>query len=181
MSFHKRTWSYMRHEFLQVLPPTIFFLISFNIVVFTTRLVLEHYDIRLSGHVAATLLALVVGKVVLVIDKVPFVRGFDRKPLLYPILFKTTVYASVVFLVRLLEHWARGLIDSGTLAGAAQAFSDEIVWRFFLMAQIWIFVLFFVYFTFSSLLGVFGLDARQVWTIFCREHPAVMNPGTSLE
>ena len=80
MVFLKRAWTFFKHEFLQVLPPTIFFLISFNIVVFTTTIVLEEFSVQVSGHAAATVLALVIGKVVLVIDKLPFVRRFDRKP-----------------------------------------------------------------------------------------------------
>ena len=173
MNIHMRIWAFVKHEFFQVLPPTIFFLISFNIVVFTTTLVLEQYAIQFSGHAAASILALVIGKVVLVIDKLPFVRRFDRMPLLYPILFKAVVYSLFVFLFRLLEHWIPGLIDTGTLSGANLHLTQTVVWRFFLMAQVWIFVLFLVYFTFSSLIEVFGLNARQLWIAFCREHPAV--------
>ena len=176
MNFHTRVWGFFKHEFFQVLPPTIFFLISFNIVVFTTTLILEEYSIHFSGHAAASILALVIGKVVLVVDKLPLVLSLDRKPLVYPILFKAIIYSLFVLLFRLLEHWLPGLIDTGTMEGANLHLTQAVVWRFFVMAQIWIFVLFLVYFTFSCLIQVFGLDARQLWIAFCREHPGVMEP-----
>jgi len=38
--------SFVKYEFLQVLPPTIFFLCAFNIVAFTTELILEQNQIQ---------------------------------------------------------------------------------------------------------------------------------------
>ena len=77
--------AFIKHEFFQVLPPTIYFLVAFNIVVLTTAMVLNEFEVHVSGHAAATILALVVGKVVLVVDKVKYVRRFDSRPLVYPI------------------------------------------------------------------------------------------------
>jgi len=48
----------------------------------------------------ATLAALVVGKAVLVANKISLLRRYDRAPLLQPILYKTAFYWVVVFLVR---------------------------------------------------------------------------------
>ena len=176
MQIHMRAWALFKHELMQVLPPTIFFLISFNIVVFTISLVLEEYSIRFSGYATASVLALVIGKVVLVIDKVPLVRKFDRMALIYPIFFKAIVYSLFVFLFRLLENWLPGLIDTGSVSGANQHFAHEVVWRFYIMAQVWTFVLFLVYFSFSSLFEVFGLNGRQLWHAFFHTHPALMEP-----
>ena len=121
--------------------------------------------------------ALVIGKVVLVIDNVPLVRKFDRLPLVYPVFFKAIAYSSFVFLFRLLEGWLSGLIDTGSVAGANHHFVDEVVWRFYIMAQVWTFVLFLVYFSFSSLVEVFRLNGRQLWLAFFHTHPALMEPG----
>ena len=48
----------------------------------------------------ATTAALVVGKVVLVVDKLPFLRHFDYAPLVQPVLFKSIVYTFFVFVAR---------------------------------------------------------------------------------
>ncbi len=83
--------TFVKHEFLQVLLP-IFFLFAFNIVALKTEMILEENKIQVSAHMVATLLALVIGKVVLVVNKIPLLQRFNEKPLLYPILFKSTIY-----------------------------------------------------------------------------------------
>lgn len=51
-----RIWAVIRHEFHEVLPPTIFFLVTFNIVLLDRALMLREYGLRVSS-VAASLLA----------------------------------------------------------------------------------------------------------------------------
>jgi hypothetical protein len=48
-----------------MLPPTLYFFIAFNLIVFTTNLLAYDYWFRLSGFLVATTTALVVGKSVL--------------------------------------------------------------------------------------------------------------------
>ncbi len=119
---------------------------------------------------------MVIGKVVLVVNKLAVLRKFDGKPLVYPILFKSTVYTFFVLLVRLLEHWVPAFIETGSLSGATDYMSEHVVWRFFAMGQIWIFVLFLAYTTAAEFVAVFGLTARQLLTAFFKDHPARLRP-----
>ena len=98
-----RIGSVLLHEFREVIPPTLFFFVGFNLVLFTKRLFLQQYLIEYAGFLIATTGALIVGKVVLVADKMPFLRRFDYAPLAYPILFKTVVYTALVGAARLIE------------------------------------------------------------------------------
>ena len=66
----------IKHEFLQVLPPTVFFLFAFNIVAITTILLLKERGVDVPPLLMATLLALVVGKVILIADHLPFINKF---------------------------------------------------------------------------------------------------------
>lgn len=157
MSAISKTMAVLKREISSLLPPVIYFLIAFNVVVLTTDLVLDEYDVHVAFHASATILALVVGKVMLVVDKIGFIRRFDRKPLAYPILFKAVAYSTFVFAFRLLEHWA---------------LAEALKWRLFAMSQIWIFVLFLAYFTFAEFIAAFGLSRRDLAKVFFREHPA---------
>ena len=74
------------HEAREALPPTIFFFVGFNFIVFTTNLLLADYAIAVSNFMLATVAALVVGKAVLVANTMPYVRRYDRAPLIQPIL-----------------------------------------------------------------------------------------------
>ncbi|HWA46362.1 MAG TPA: hypothetical protein VHA10_24300 [Hypericibacter adhaerens] len=147
-------------EFKEVIPPTLFFLAGFNLIVLTTQLILADY---LAGYWAglgnfllATTAALVVGKAVLVTNHMPFLRRYDNAPLIRPVLFKTFVYWAIVFLVRFLEHLVRYLTDGGTLAGLPDYVALHFSWQRFAAIQIWIFVLFLIYTLFSELNELFG-------------------------
>ncbi len=170
----QKAFEFVKHELLQVLPPTIYFLCTFNIVALTTSMVLEQFEIHVSAHAVATILALLVGKVVLVVNKMPLLRKLDGRPLLYPILFKAAIYSVFVLLLRLLEHWIPALIDTGSIAGATGHLIDGVAWRLFWMGQIWIFVLFVVYTTAAEFIALFGLTSGQLFRAFFHRHPSNM-------
>ena len=146
------------HEFRMVLPPTLFFLVGFNLILFTKRLILAQHMIEFAGFFIATMGALIVGKVVLVADKMPYLRRFDHAPLARPILFKTVVYTVLVFVARLLESFVHYLTEGGHLGGGAffQHVLGEFSWSQFAATQMWIFVLFLIYVTASELNALVG-------------------------
>ena len=112
-----RALAFVIREFEEMLPPTLFFAVGFNLIVLTTQLFLDDYQQQFFGFMIATTAALVVGKAVLLANALPFLRRFDRAPLYQPILFKAVLYFVVVFLVRVLEKIVEYLIDGGTLGG----------------------------------------------------------------
>jgi len=91
-SFWRRALAWYVEEMKHILPPTIFFFIGFNLILWTKEMILREHDIEFSGFITATVAALLVGKAVLVTDHMPFMRRFDGAPLLQPILFKAAIY-----------------------------------------------------------------------------------------
>src|SRR5262245_38604125 len=79
----RKFWNGLKHDFYEVLPPTIFLLIAFHIVVIDRRLMLRQYGLPLSSMASATVGALLIGKVVLITDKFPFINRFPDRPLIY--------------------------------------------------------------------------------------------------
>ena len=155
--FARRAGAFLLHEFREMLPPTIFFFIGFNLIVFTTNLLLADYGAAFSSFALATAGALVVGKAVLVANAMRTLRRYDRAPLIRPILFKTVFYWAIVFVARLLEHAIRYLLVEhhrlGTFFPHMIATFD---WHRFIAIQLWIFVLFFVYVMVMELNHLFG-------------------------
>src|SRR5262249_25001846 len=60
--FARRVGAFLLHEFLEILPPTIFFIIGFNLIVLTTNLILADYGAQFAGFMIATASALIVAK-----------------------------------------------------------------------------------------------------------------------
>ena len=152
-------------EFKELIPPTLFFAASFNIIVLTTQLILDDYFVRFASFLIATTAALVVGKAVLLANALPLMRRFDRGPLIWPIMFKTMVYFVAVFVVRFLEKVIEYIFSGGTLAGIPEYLTEHFTWHRFAAIQIWIFVLFLIYVTATEVSTLFG-DGELVKILF---------------
>ncbi len=145
------------HEFRQVLPPTIFFFVGFNFIVFTTNLLVADYEIAVSSFMLATLAALVVGKAVLVANAMPFLRRYDRAPLITPILFKTAVYWVIVFIARLLERFVHfSILERKPPSDFIPFLITTFSWHRFSAISLWILVLFLIYVTATEFSHLFG-------------------------
>jgi hypothetical protein len=140
-----RILAFLTKELKELVPPTVFFAISFNLIVLTAQLILADYLIHFFSFILATTSALVVGKSVLLADALPFFRRFDTAPMIQSVLFKTIVYWSVVFLVRFLEKLVEYWFGGGTVGGIPDYIANHFTWHRFAAIQIWIFVLFLIY------------------------------------
>jgi hypothetical protein len=150
------------HEFREVLPPTIFFFVGFNFVVFTTNLLVAQYSVAVSSFMLATVAALVVGKAVLVANHMPLLRRYDRAPLLQPILFKTAFYWVTVFFARLLERFVHfSLIERNPPGDFFPYLMTTFSWHRFSAISLWILVLFLIYVTASEFSQLFGRGELQ--------------------
>jgi hypothetical protein len=156
----KRVIAFIVKEFKEIIPPTLFFVAGFNVIVLTTQLIVNDYlpdfFTGLANFILATTAALVVGKAVLVANALPLLRRYDTAPLIEPILYKTIVYCLLVFVARVLERVIGYFIHEGTVARIPAYLAEHFSWDRFLAVQIWIFVLFLIYTTFHELNELFG-------------------------
>jgi hypothetical protein len=152
----RRPFDWWLAQVKHVLPPTIFFFVGFNLILWTKHLILREHNIEFSGFVVATLAALLVGKAVLVTDNLPLMRRFDGRPLIQPILFKTAIYWWCILLVRLTEQLIYFLVGGGAISDFPTFLIEHFSWPRFLSIQIWLMVLFLVYVTAHELNTLFG-------------------------
>jgi hypothetical protein len=157
------------HAFRHMLPPTLFFLFSFNLIVFTTNLLVHEYWFKLSSFLLATTTALVVGKAVLVANNMRLIDRFRGAPLIQPILYKTLFYSVVVLMVRLVERLIHLAIDDQGFAAALDLAVHDFSWRRFAAIQIWIFTCFLIYVTATELSNLLG--EGQMFRLFFRHRP----------
>jgi hypothetical protein len=106
----------------------------------------------------------VVAKVVLIVDHVPAVNRFPRKPLVYNVIWKTVIYVVAALVVRYIEHLIRFVGNHDSIAEANRAMLSEVVWPHFWAVQMWLCVLFLMYCTIREVTRVLGRDrVRQMF------------------
>jgi hypothetical protein len=154
----------VKREILGAIPPVIFFFIVFQLLAFTRALILIEYGIQVSIFLNATIAALIVGKVVLIADKLPMVNRFPNKPLIYNILWKTFIYIVAALLVRYVEHLIPFIREYKNLKVANNHLLDEVIWPHFWLVQIWLLICFFMYSTIRELVRILG--RKQVRSMF---------------
>lgn len=160
----KHAWQFLEREFLELLPPTIFFFVAIGLLMLTKRLILKQYDIAFSDFAAVLIGALVVGKVVLLVDCFKFVNKYPDKPLIYNVLWKTTIYLIAATVVRIAEEIIPKLLQHGDLKEMVQHLAHGIVWPHFWLIHLWLGVLLFVYCALRELIRAMGKD--QVLHLF---------------
>ena len=153
-----QVWTKIKHEIHEVIPPTIFFLISFHIVVLDRALMAREYGLQLSAVAGATVGALLVAKVVLVADMLPFINRFPEKPLIYNVVWKTAIYVAASLVAHYLEHLLPMWWRLGSFSAANERIRSEIVWPHFWAIQLWLVVLIFVYCMMRELVRVIGRE-----------------------
>jgi hypothetical protein len=167
----RRVGAFLLRELREMLPPTIFFFIGFNLILLTTNLLIADYGATVGSFMLVTGGALVVGKAVLVANATQSIRRYNRAPLIRPILFKTVFYWAVVLVARLLEHWIRfWLVEHHPLGTFLPHMVATFDWHRFIAIQLWILILFLVYEVAAELNHLFGKG--ELWHLLVTARPS---------
>jgi hypothetical protein len=146
----------IKHEFIKVLPPTIYFLVILHIVALIRALMIRGTGVTLPVSGSVLIASLVLGKSVLIADMLPFINRFPEKPLIWNVAWKTLMYAVVAlavhYLERVYEYWKE---TPGILAANARLWTD-ISWPRFWAVQILLVTLIFMYCVIAELARVMG-------------------------
>lgn len=155
-SWPGKAYRFWLHEMKLLLPPTIYFFCAFNLIVITTNLLARSYFLALTNFLAATALALLVGKAVLVADKFRAIHRFQNAPLIKPILYKTLFYGLVVMLFRVVEQLVHFSFDQNGFRVAFGEAVEAFTWHRFAAIQIWLFTTFLLYVTAAEVSKALG-------------------------
>ena len=154
----KKTLKFLKHEFLEMLPPTIFFFLVFHVVLFTRALMAKEYGLSMTYSAAALIGALIVGKSVLIADAFPFVNLFSRRRLIFNIAWRTCLYLSIVVFFQFLEELISMISKYGSISIASEHFVEEMKWHQFWATNI-LFALFLIFYNLATgLIDAIGRD-----------------------
>ena len=146
----------IKREFLEMLPPTIFFFVILHIVAIVRALMIRGTGIELPTSASVTIAALILGKSVLLANMLPFVNRFPEKPLIWNTGWRTLIYAVVAlfihYLERLYDYWKEA---PGLMAANHKLFA-EMNWPQFWAIQILLVTLIANYCVLAELARVIG-------------------------
>lgn len=148
---------WMKEEFLLVLPAVIYFAIAFNLIHFTLSLTVvpgeEYYS-----YMSATIGALIVGKMLIIVNYFPYINLFPRKPLIYNIVWKFLIYGFCTFIFRVLEGFFHLLIKFESFDVARRLYKVNLSSPEFWSTQMWVLLVFLVFVIFSEIIRVIGKE-----------------------
>lgn len=146
----------LKEEFLALLPPTIFFFVALHLVALVRELMLKGTGLSPMTSLSVTIAALVLGKSVLLADMLPVINRFPRRPLIYNVAWKTTIYVLVSAVIHYLEHLIDFWRETGGFVTGNEKLLATIVWPHFWAIQILLLVLILMYCTMHELVRVIG-------------------------
>lgn len=152
-----RYFNLLKQEVMAVIPSVIFFCIVFNLITFTTDLILRADKQTYITYLSATIAGLVAGKVLIIANSLPFINLFPHKPLIYNISWKFFIYMLIIFILRLGEKFLRASITQKSLVMGGLAVKFELMNSIFWSTEMWLalsFLLYIVCVEFMNALGV---------------------------
>jgi len=154
----KKIANTLKEELFKVLPPTIFFFITLHIVKVVRILMAEGTAVSWVSTTSVAVAALILGKSVLIADMLPLINRYPGKPLIWNVVWKTTIYlvlsAIIHYLERLIDFWRQ----AGGLIAGNRTLLAKMVWPHFWAIQIILLVLIAIYCTMHELVRVIGKE-----------------------
>ena len=151
-------------EVRKALPPTLFFMVVFHLNLLVRHLDEESYGITPGRSFIATIGALVLGKVYLLLGDRDWVNCFRNRPLIFATLWKTLIFSTVATLVLMAEDIIPLAWHNRSLVVAWQMFVQETQWQRYWANHIFLLLWTFIYTAGTELIGSVGKD--QVRKLF---------------
>ena len=104
------------HEVKRFLLMFLYLWAMYGLFLLHESVVLARYHIPFTRYGYALVTALVLAKVMLIMEDLNIARGFKGKPLIYPILYKSVVYAVVFLAFYVAEETIGGLLRGETMS-----------------------------------------------------------------
>lgn len=148
----------IKKEFFHVLPAVVYFFISISLIELTFGRMLREGGAHAIAFAGTVVAAIIVGKVLVLVDHLPFINAFPGKPMMYNVFWKAGLYSFFCFLARAIEHLAMYVSKYKNFDIAWQHSLADTSWEIFWTTQAWFFVLFFVFVSFQEIKDRMGPD-----------------------
>ncbi len=171
----KTVWQKILHELKSLMPVTAYFLVTAQLLAVTEALMLRQYDIDASVFLTSAVVALVVAKVVVIVDQIGLANQSTALPAISRVFWKVTVYYLAVSVARYAEDWFHVWRKTGSVVGAHSRLVDEIIWPHFWVVQLWLVILLVIFCAYRELDRAVGRG--RLIQIFLRRPMAPSDAG----
>jgi len=152
----KKVLLFLKKEFLELLPPTIFFFLVFQIMTFARSLLAKEYGITLASATSDFIGAIIVGKSILIVDALPILKWFHQKRLIYTVLWRTFFYLLIVVFFQFIEELIPLSSKYGTVSSALANIFKEIRWDHFFAIHIILLLFIIIYTLITAIIEAVG-------------------------
>lgn len=154
----------IKQEIREAIPEIIFFVIGLNLINFTEGLMLKQYDLTYLSVVTVTIGAIIVSKFFIIINLFPFINAFPDKPLIYNIVWKSSVYGILMLFFHVLDHAVRLSMLFG-VANISDYLIDLLKSPAFWSIQLWLQMLLTIYVIANEFVHAIGRDTvrKLLW------------------
>ena len=159
------TVRFLKKEIAELIPPTIFFFIVFELVVVVRSLLGSGLDVSMTTAGAALLGALIVGKAILIIDATPMFRWFRQPRLILNVAWRTLLYVALALSFQLLEELIPLIREKGSWSAAVSSYADSVNWTIFWATHLFLVVFVSFYSLITALIDLIG-EERAVAALF---------------
>jgi hypothetical protein len=152
----KKWFHVILKEGKKAFPPTLFFLVVFHLSLLIRHLDEESFGVTPGRSASATLSALVLGKLYLVLDGRDFLERYREHPLIIGTLWKTVIYFFLGTLALVFEEVLPHLFEGHGLLSALMEYRSEIRWPLFFANHLFLFFWLLLFTAASEFIGVIG-------------------------
>jgi hypothetical protein len=148
----------LKGEVRKILVIAVYFSTGFCLIVLADRLITMGSGIETASFFRAVIGGLIVAKVLLIADLLPFVHAFPNKPLVQNIVWKSSIYVAASLVFRYLEPFIKYLFKGMGLSASNAAVLEEFAKPRFWAIEIWLAMLLVVFVTMQELSRVVGKE-----------------------
>ena len=116
----KTFWQKLLKEIKEIIGMTLYFLLFLGLLIVLKKLILDDYQIEFKGFSIAIIGALVMAKVVLLMELIPRGEWVRRQPAIVDVVLRTILYTIGVLVVMLLEKAFESRHEEGGFGAALQ-------------------------------------------------------------
>lgn len=135
----------IKKEVRELFVAAVFFSTGLCLVILAGRLMTKGSGIEIATFAQAVIGGVVVAKVLLLVDLLPFIHAFPDKPLAHNVVWKSTLYVAGSLVVRYIEPVLKSLFHGAGLAAAHYRALEEFTKPRFWASEIWIAILLMIF------------------------------------